>query len=58
LKQEGNQQTQIYAIDNLIISVFEGIFMLIDIGGRNEQYFDAIVEDLPYLKKISKYNDF
>lgn len=38
-KQEGTAQTQILAVDNIVISSLLGIFLLIDMGTRNSQDF-------------------
>jgi hypothetical protein len=39
LKQEGNSQLQIFAIDNLVVSTALGILLLLDMGNRNPEDF-------------------
>lgn len=39
LKQEGNSQLHIFAIDNLVVSTALGILLLLDMGNRNPEDF-------------------
>jgi hypothetical protein len=43
MRQEGNSQTQILAIDNLIISTALAVFMLLDMGNRNPEDFEMML---------------
>jgi hypothetical protein len=49
-------QTLVSSIDALLLSIATIIFMIIDGATKGEDYFDQMLEDLPYLKK-KKYND-
>lgn len=43
-------QTLLSAIDCLILSILLLLLLILDIVGKDSNYFDTMIEDQPYLK--------
>ena len=49
-------QTLIYSIDTLILSLLLILFLVIDMASKDEHYFDEMLEEQPYLKRLKYKN--
>lgn len=49
-------QTLISSVDSLLLDIFLVIFLIIDTHSKDESFFDAMIENQPYLKKL-KYDE-
>lgn len=49
-------QTLIYGIDVLLLSLALLLFLFIDMASKGSDYFNRMIEDQPYLKRL-KYNN-
>ena len=57
LNDLGDSQTQIYAIDLLVLSSLEAILLIVDMCLKEKSHFTAILQSLPYLRKFKRYQD-
>jgi hypothetical protein len=49
-------QTLISSVDSLLLDIFLVIFLIIDTHSKDESFFDALLENQPYLKRL-KYDE-
>lgn len=49
-------QTLIYSIDTLLLSLALLLFLIIDIASKGQDFFDQMMEEQPYLRRV-KYNE-
>ena len=53
--KQSYDQTLIYSIDTLILNLFQILFLIIDIANKDEQFFEQMMEEQPYLRRL-KYD--
>lgn len=55
--RQGERQTQLFAVDCLVLSALEAVLLILDMCLMGKQHFTAILKDLAYLRKFRKYQE-
>lgn len=55
--EQGQRQTQLYALDCLVLCTLEAILLLIEMCLKDKSHFSSILKELPYLRKFRKYQE-
>jgi hypothetical protein len=54
--KQSYDQTLIFSIDTLLLSLTLLLLLIIDVASKDDSFFDEMLEEQPYLKRL-KYNN-